>query len=199
MARALMNFFLGSLLLHGLLFCVLVFYFLTLPGLQITPHPYLRTYMHESDEKKTTQASSQLLSAHKDSGIVLKKVKALKPAKNNQPVKKVNDRVYSHKPIITSRNAAYPTREILLKLHAAIAAKQSYPESALELKQKGTVKIGFSLYPDGQLKNITLLKSSGFDEIDRAALNAVHAISPATAIARSLKTAEFFSVDIVFE
>lgn len=84
-------------------------------------------------------------------------------------------------------------------LHDAIAANQQYPENAIELNQKGMVKIGFMLWPDGQLKNSSLLQSSGFELIDNAALTAVASISPMQEASRYLHQPEFFSVIVVFQ
>lgn len=87
----------------------------------------------------------------------------------------------------------------LLKiLHQAIAAKQSYPEEAVSLNQTGTVKIKFLLFPNGQISHVSIIKSSGFANIDSAALTAVQAISPVHSTNLYLKKAEFFTIDIVF-
>lgn len=89
---------------------------------------------------------------------------------------------------------------ILLKiLHNKIAEKLSYPEEALLLKQIGTVKIGLLLLPNGQMTHIALLKSSGIDSMDSAAMTAVGAIPAIEEAHFYLSKAEFFSVDVVFQ
>lgn len=83
-------------------------------------------------------------------------------------------------------------------LHQAIADKQIYPETAIELHQSGTVKIGFTLTPQGQLKNINLVKSSGYDNFDTAALSAAQAVASVPEASKYLQHDTQFVVDIVF-
>jgi TonB family protein len=88
---------------------------------------------------------------------------------------------------------------MLLKiLHDTIASKLVYPDSALLLKKTGTVKIGLTLHPNGQITNISILKTSGLDSMDNAAVSAVQSI-PSIEQARIYLVAEkYFSVDVVF-
>lgn len=90
--------------------------------------------------------------------------------------------------------------DVLLKiLHTAIAAKQNYPESAQLLNQGGRVKISFMLLPSGHINNIRVSKSSGFNDLDTAAIEAVQAISPIVEAAHYLQQADHFMVEVVFE
>lgn len=89
-------------------------------------------------------------------------------------------------------------QELLKILHDSIAAKQSYPESALELNQKGKVVVGFYLAPDGNLSRISMLKSSGYDSIDSAALLAVKSVDTITNAGLYLNKKEFFSIEVIF-
>lgn len=92
------------------------------------------------------------------------------------------------------------TERILLEiLHNAIAANLIYPESALLLNQNGTVKIGLTLFPNGQITQVAMLKSSGIESMDKAAIAAVQSIAVIEEARRYLSTKEFFSVDVVFQ
>lgn len=97
---------------------------------------------------------------------------------------------------ISKQNQTIPA--LLKLLHAALAAQQIYPEQALELHQKGRVKIGFDINPAGELSHIVLLQSSGYTSIDMAALAAAQAISPFPNSKAYLHTKQTFSVDVVF-
>jgi|GEM_PF-4150221 len=92
-----------------------------------------------------------------------------------------------------------PNDTLLALLHNAIAAQEVYPAISEELHQSGTVKIGFILKPNGELSDITLLQSSGFDSIDQAALDAAHAASPIHDVDHYLKNPEKTSLDILFK
>jgi TonB family protein len=83
-------------------------------------------------------------------------------------------------------------------LHDAIAEKQSYPESAIALKQSGTVKIGFMLYPDGELKQVSLVKSSGIETIDAAAISAASSITTINHVQQYLQKPTYFTIDVEF-
>ena len=97
-------------------------------------------------------------------------------------------------------NSKKITTEPLLKiLHTAIAANQYYPENALILNQSGTVRVGFLINPEGKISHITLIKSSGFNTIDSAAIDAVNASSPIKTAYLYLHIPKQFSVDIIFQ
>src|ERR1700679_4186262 len=45
-----------------------------------------------------------------------------------------------------------------------------YPAMATRLGHEGTTTIGFKIGPDGSVKDVTIVSSSGFDELDQAAI-----------------------------
>lgn len=67
---------------------------------------------------------------------------------------------------------------LLQILYEATAAELIYPQIAVALDRKGLVRIRFLIHPNGKITNIVLLTSCGFDPLDQAGLNAIHAISP---------------------
>lgn len=89
-------------------------------------------------------------------------------------------------------------QELLNILHQKISEQQIYPDAALALKQTGSVTIGLRLQPNGIVKNVVILKSSGIPSLDDAALRATQAISPLEHIDSYIKNDESFRVDIVF-
>lgn len=90
-------------------------------------------------------------------------------------------------------------QQLLIILHKTIAAHESYPESALQLNQHGTVTLQFILQPDGAIAGAVIKTSSGFSAIDAAAMQALQMIAPVKEAVNYLKTPEAFSVDIVFQ
>lgn len=67
---------------------------------------------------------------------------------------------------------------VLAAIRAKIVSKQKYPASARRNGEKGTVKIGFKIAPDGDVQGVRVLASSGHDALDDAALAAVRAAAP---------------------
>lgn len=90
-------------------------------------------------------------------------------------------------------------RELLKILHNEIANNQTYPETALQLNQHGLVTIGFLLKKNGGIINTSIIKSSGYENIDAAALAAVKNTSPLTLVSHYLQHDEYFSIDLIFE
>lgn len=120
--------------------------------------------------------------------------KILPSKKEATPVKRIAQRT-----IASDANKQERDNLPLLKLlHEAIAAQQQYPESALQLNQTGTVKVGFLLQPDGMVRNAIVLASSGNENLDQAALSAVNATTPIANVNRYLKQKKSIEVDVVF-
>ena len=90
-------------------------------------------------------------------------------------------------------------QKILILLHEAIAEKESLLGETLESNQKGVVRIGFLLHPNGFLSKISILKSSQIENLDSAAISAVKSISPIKEAGTYLKKETFFTVEVVFE
>lgn len=70
----------------------------------------------------------------------------------------------------TSEIAAYQS-----KLRREIERHKRYSQRAKMMKKQGIVKIAFNVNPDGSLSNARVAQSSGHDELDNSALQAVSA------------------------
>lgn len=87
---------------------------------------------------------------------------------------------------------------LLKLLSEATAAKLVYPQISIAFRQTGIAKIRFYLFPDGRVTQVSLLKSSGFDPLDNAALNAIRAISPVRNTNLYLKKPQYITAYIEF-
>ncbi|HEX2549315.1 MAG TPA: energy transducer TonB, partial [Gammaproteobacteria bacterium] len=92
-----------------------------------------------------------------------------------------------------------PTSELVTLLHAAIQAQQKYPDNALQMEREGKTTLSFTLYPDGSIKSLKMLNSSGTSTLDEAALTAVNAATPFKGIDKYLKNPEEFQITVAFE
>jgi TonB family protein len=88
--------------------------------------------------------------------------------------------------------------ELLSILHRVIADKQIYPQTAIELREAGTVKIGFTLTSLGVIKKIYIAKSSGYEMLDEAAEAAAESVGVVADAKKYLQHDETFVVDVVF-
>lgn len=80
-----------------------------------------------------------------------------------------------------------------------IQQEKQYPRWALRVGHEGGVRISFSVLSMGQIKELRLLKSSGFDELDKEAIEAVKRASPFAAFPKMLEDDEIrIEIEIVF-
>lgn len=80
--------------------------------------------------------------------------------------------VQKHLSMATSAND-----ERFMRILAAIKKYQRYPKQALKMKKTGIVEVGFILKKDGSATDIKLLKSSGVNSLDEAAIKSVQKAS----------------------
>jgi protein TonB len=64
------------------------------------------------------------------------------------------------------------------KLRAQIGYYKKYPRRARRMGQEGNCIIKFMIFPDGSVKQIQMLHSSGYKLLDQAALKAIHSVNP---------------------
>lgn len=87
-------------------------------------------------------------------------------------------------------------KNIQLLLHQLIASQQDILDSATRNQESGKVKVGFWLLPNGYLEKITVLSTSGFISIDKAALAAVENVGQVKTTL--LKRPTYFTIEIQF-
>lgn len=109
----------------------------------------------------------------------------ISPKKSLEPVHLIGDTSKTPQPLI-------------IILGKAITAKLRYPKSAIDLNIGGISVIGFMLYPDGQVSDVRLLKSSRADVLDEAALFAASHISPVSNVGPYVKEPMPIVFGIVF-
>lgn len=90
------------------------------------------------------------------------------------------------------------SKSLIVLLGKAITAHLIYPKSAMDLNVRGTSYIGFMLYPDGRVSDIKLLKTSTAEILDKAAYDAVYAISPVKHVDTYIQKPEFIVFGIIF-
>ncbi len=80
-----------------------------------------------------------------------------------------------------------------------IQEERRYPRWALRLGREGAVKISFILLSSGEIKDIRLIGSSGINELDAEAMDAIKRASPFLPFPDNFEKSELqFEIDIVF-
>ncbi|QKG29902.1 energy transducer TonB [Campylobacter sp. RM16187] len=59
------------------------------------------------------------------------------------------------------------------KMQAAIKKHQKYPKRAVKMKHQGVVEISFLFKTNGSVDDIKIIKSSGYDSLDEAAIETI--------------------------
>jgi len=88
----------------------------------------------------------------------------------------------------------------ITRVRTRIERRKYYPASSRRLKEEGTVTVSFQLTPTGDLTSLSVAGSSGFPNLDDAALDAVRNASPYPPFPDALKTSLLsLRVPITFE
>ena len=92
-----------------------------------------------------------------------------------------------------------PISELIAMLHAAIQKQQHYPASALQMGREGSAIVGFTLFPNGIIDHLEIVKSSGTATLDEAAMAAVHDALPFKGIDKYLSIPQNYQLTVAFE
>lgn len=98
---------------------------------------------------------------------------------------------------LTHRTKLY--RELLAELHKTISRHQVYPRLAKRLGHTGTTSLNFNINSLGVITDIKLKKSSGYRNLDKAAVTTLNQISPFKLAEQHLSTSQKFTVAIQFK
>ncbi len=206
--------FLGSLLLHLILFLGVFLYIDRLPPSIRQGEkevPMIQSYLYINNLKQTVRSDKKETILTKIAKLQEKKIST---TLTSGPFDKVifsrtlttehnsdSSKNTSHSPSAQAKKSSSqgePSKGLLALLHAAIQDKQQYPTNALQIKRQGRVMVGFTLYPNGAISNLQLIQSCGTDTLDAAALAAVRLAAPFKQVDTYLKAAEAFSIEVVF-
>lgn len=87
---------------------------------------------------------------------------------------------------------------LMLLVYQAISEHKHYPYMARRLGQQGKVTLNFVMHPDGQVTDVMVIESSRYSVLDRAAEEAVAAISPFAMAAEYLSYEKVFDIAVDF-
>lgn len=95
-------------------------------------------------------------------------------------------------------NSNADVNQLLQLVYQEINRKKHYPYLAKRQRREGLVKLSFVLHPDGKVTDVSVIESSQFSVLDRAAQKAVEDISPFMLAADYLNYQQAFNVDVDF-
>lgn len=88
--------------------------------------------------------------------------------------------------------------QLMKLIYRAISQHKRYPLMARRLRQQGKVMLNFVMHPNGQVTDVEVTESSRYSVLDRAAKNAVVAISPLAMVSDYLDDRKSFDVAVEF-
>lgn len=197
-----------SLLFHVLLFMSFTFVWVFTPQPEEKPAYYVPSYVARNESNPVTPPTPppepQSVPAPQKNIPVAENGIHKKPdipetphmPNANQMTKMVSSKESQGLHLVGDKKLDKP---LIKLLGMAISAHLSYPKIAADFNVRGLVGVGFTVYPDGHVTDIQLVKSSGADVLDRAALAAVGAISPVQGVGQFLPEAKFLVVGFIFD
>jgi TonB family protein len=202
------NSFLLALLLHFLLFSGITYTGflqpLPLPPRQEMPALDIPAYVTHPAEQNSAAFEQQSQSQAVQKEVPTSKIGIEKPVVTEKHVLPKADQFQEVK---TGQSVEDPvhligdkkiSKSLIVLLGKAITAHLNYPKTAMDLNVRGTSYIGFTVYPDGHVSGIQILKTSTADVLDQAAYSAVNAISPVKHVDTYIQKPEFIVFGIIF-
>lgn len=117
------------------------------------------------------------------------------PQSQPQPVS-LNDKNAEAINLVGDKKVVKP---LLAILGRALAQHLFYPRIAIDFNLHGISYVGFMLHPNGLVSNVRIVKTSGEDILDKAAVTGVSAISPVRNVDPYIKKPEFIVAGIIFK
>lgn len=130
-------------------------------------------------------------------GIALYKKNQSSPKKNTTNFTKQKEITPSINP--QKVGSGKPIPELIALLHSIIQEHQQYPNNALQMEREGKTILMFILYPNGTIKNLRMLSSSGTPTLDEAAIAAVNDAIPFKGVDKYLTNPQEYQITVAFE
>lgn len=97
-----------------------------------------------------------------------------RPERDRTPTQPLTSRPADSDAVSGESSSGSPSVNHLLgEIQTRLSRYLSYPPLARARGWQGTVTVGFDLVPDGRLQRIHIARSSGYDVLDRAAIEAL--------------------------
>ena len=191
------RFFWLSLLTH--IFLIFIFCIHLSPRVKNEmPDKIISAYLYHdipTPPASVVQSVNQKKSLASPFGILKKNQTAMTtPSKINHVEKKSPSTEAIHL-IGDKKNTPKP---LIKLLGSALTASLIYPKSAVDFRLTGVAYVRFLIHPDGNITEIQLFKSSSADVLDRAALNAVRAITPLKGVSQYLSEPKYVVFGFIF-
>lgn len=121
---------------------------------------------------------------------------AAKPARRSPPITAVHTKEHTQPVhLVGDKKLDQPLIELLGK---ALSSHLVYPKIAIDFNLHGTAYVGFTLHSSGLVTEAKIVKSSGTDVLDQAALDGVRNMSPVSGVNQYLEKNRYLVVGVIF-
>lgn len=102
--------------------------------------------------------------------------KRISKAKTTDTTEKPKDKQTVARPEIKQKAKPNASDPYINGLIIAIHQRKNYPKIAKRLKQQGSVQLSFTIKKSGQISNIKIKKTSGYEQLDNNAITTVQSL-----------------------
>lgn len=199
-----------SVLTYALILSILLhFLFIVSMGLVWTPISLVNTppatevpaYFYRDEPQQPSGAAQQQVKPepqNKHADIIEKPQTNTKPQAAQPQPQKIALHPSDEEPIHMIGDKTKPPKPLAKIIGRALTKKLAYPKIAVDFRLRGIVYVGFSIHPDGTLTGIELVQSSNAGVLDKAALEAVNAITPLKNVSAYVSKPKYLVIGIIF-
>jgi TonB family protein len=164
-----------------------------------TKEQALSSYLFDDNFIQTTTTTEKNLAKSANKIVATKEI----IQKNTRAIT-INNNISTQKNTSAStrhskKSRGEQTEELIALLHTAIQNQQHYPPNAIQMQREGRITLAFTLYKNGTISDLRVVKSSQTNSLDDAALAAVRDAAPFQAVKKYMQEPQEYSIDVVFE
>jgi TonB family protein len=182
--------FLLALSIHALIIIILAFHF---KSVQLTTPPtpsYLPAYVEQDPLVIKKNMGSKILNQSSAENSLSQKILPDSHAHNKTLSTSISSQAAGSNHKVQG--------QLILLIHNKVQAALIYPPDAQLLQQQGKVAMEFLLQMDGSIEQIKILKTSGYPDLDAAALKTIKNISPIVDAKPLITRATMFVMNVEF-
>jgi TonB family protein len=174
----------------------LVFVVAPMPEIKVKPYPYVQSYTYDEDNSRAARHPTTTKAATSKKVVEEKSIlHELETRQGNQAQSAASTINSEAVHLIGKKKLDKPLLKIIGK---ALTASFIYPKIAADFHTRGTVVVGFTLYPDGHITALKLVQSSSADVLDQAVLAAVNRMSPVKNVGPYVDKPQYIEFGVIF-
>lgn len=166
----------------------------TIPG-----HTHIISAYLQVEKKSFSSRAPHLSSRAQPRDLKANASPSVKMAKSNSahhyPRKQIHQQTIPQNQTISGAEL----NQLITLIYQTINKHKVYPEEAASLQQQGKVIVTFTLHPNGLITHLHIQHSSGYADLDQAALTTLENSNPIHGVNKYLHQTQNFSLPIAYQ